>query len=150
ELNRAVAEQRRRRQPDYVNPAFILRVQMSGPLMEENWEQLGLTLLSSDEDKTLILFSNADDMAEFRQRLAAYSQGPRVNRKNAPYAWFLNHIETIGAVGPRDRIGIRFREAGLATPEDLQDQELYLVDIELWELGGRQARTRKLEELIGY
>lgn len=150
ELNQAIEEQRRRRQPEYVNPALILRVQMSGPLMEEDWERLGLTLLSSDEDRTLVLFSNAEDMAAFRERLTAYSQGPQANRQNAPHAGFLNNIEEIGAVGPQDRLGIRFREDGITSLEDIVDEQEYLVDVELWELGGRQVRTRKLDNVSEY
>ncbi|MEY9421833.1 hypothetical protein ABIF69_008275 [Bradyrhizobium japonicum] len=55
ELDTAITEQQRRRRPEFIDPSLILRVRMTGMTMEEDWERLGLTLLASDEDKTLIL-----------------------------------------------------------------------------------------------
>ncbi len=46
ELDTATQEQRRRRKPEFVDPSLILRVQMTGALLEEEWERLGLTVLS--------------------------------------------------------------------------------------------------------
>src|SRR5690606_37617715 len=59
-------------------------------------------------------------------------------------------IEEIGTVEPRDRIGIRFREDGLVEPDDFQEQETYVVDVELWDLGRRELRTRKLDQVSDY
>ncbi|WP_204349509.1 hypothetical protein, partial [Stenotrophomonas maltophilia] len=44
ELDTAIAEQQRRRRPEFVDPSLILRVRMTGMTMEEDWERLGLTL----------------------------------------------------------------------------------------------------------
>lgn len=129
---------------------MILRVQMTGALLEDDWNQLGLTVLSSDEDRTLVLFSNTDDMTAFRERLAAFSRGAQPGRQAPAYAAFIGGIETIGAVEPRDRIGIRAREAGFTTPEDFQAGESYTVDIELWDLGRRELRTRALDDVVAY
>ena len=52
ELDAAVATQQRRRKAEFVDPSLILRVHMSGQLLEEQWEQLGLTVLSSIRHKT--------------------------------------------------------------------------------------------------
>jgi hypothetical protein len=51
DLDTAIAEQQRRRRPEFVDPSLILRVRMTGMTMEDDWAQLGLTLLASDEDK---------------------------------------------------------------------------------------------------
>ena len=112
ELETAVAEQRERRKPEFVDPSLVLRVRMAGGAMEADWEQLGLTLLASDPDRTLVLFSSSEDMAAFRERLAAFAGGPPPDHKGAPYAAFIGGIEEIGSLDPRDRIGIRFREEG--------------------------------------
>jgi hypothetical protein len=66
ELDAAVQTQQRRRKPEFVDPSLILRVQMTGALLEEQWEQLGLTVLSSDVDRTLVLFASTEDMRDFR------------------------------------------------------------------------------------
>ncbi|WP_197277156.1 S8 family peptidase [Sphingomonas profundi] len=150
ELDDAVQTQQRRRPPEFVDPSLILRVQMTGALLEEDWNQLGLTVLSSDEDRTLVLFSSTDDMTAFRERLAAFSRGAQPGRQAPAYAAFIGGIETIGAVEPRDRIGIRAREAGFTAPEDFQPGESYTVDVELWDLGRRELRTRALDDVVAY
>lgn len=75
ELDTVVAEQQRRRRPELVDPSLILRGRMTGMMMEEDWERLGLTLLASDEDKTLILFASSNGLQSFRDRLQTYAQG---------------------------------------------------------------------------
>jgi len=149
-LDRAVEIQRDRRQPEFVDPSLILRVQMTGALLEQDWEQLGLIVLSSDADRTLVLFASSDDMREFRERLDAYSKGAALGRKNPAFAGFIGNIESIGAVEPRDRIGLRFRQDGFNDLTDFVEDTLYLVDIELWDLGRRELRERKLDQLERY
>jgi subtilisin family serine protease len=150
ELAEAINTQRQRRKPEFVDPNLILRVQMSGPLMEADWDQLGLTILSSDPDRTLVLFSSTEDMAGFRARLAAYRGGPHGDQKHPPYNSFVAGIEAIGAVEPKDRIGVRFREAGIVQPTDFVGGETYIADIELWDVGRRDVRERKIAQLNAY
>lgn len=150
ELDEAVAVQRQRRRPDVIDPSLILRVQMTGSLLEEQWEQLGLTVLSSDIDRTLVLFSSADEMTEFRQRLDAYARGAPAGQKYPPYAGFIATIESIGAVEPRDRIGLRLREEGFNDPEDFAEAAELLLDLELWDVGRHELRERKLQQIGDY
>jgi hypothetical protein len=149
ELDAAIEVQQQRRKPEFVDPSLILRVQMTGPPMEEDWERLGLTVLSSDADRTLVLFASREDMTEFRDRLDAYRGGAPEGKKNPPYNAFVGTIETIGSVEPRDRVGRRFREDGVVEPADFV-AGLYLVDIELWDLGERRLRERKLDQIVSY
>lgn len=150
ELDAAVETQRQRRKPEFVDPSLILRVRMTGAPMEEDWERLGLTVLSSDVDRTLVLFASSDDMGEFRERLDAYQSGPQDGHKHAPYNSFIGTIETIGSVEPRDRVGLRFREDGFVEPTDFEVGTSYLVDIELWDFGSRDLRKRKLDQISTY
>lgn len=150
QLEAATQAQRRRRKPEFVDPSLILRVQMTGALLEEDWERLGLSVLSSDADRTLVLFASSDDMHDFRARLDAYRRGAPPGQKNPPYNTFIAGIESIGSVEPRDRVGPRFREEGLSGVEDFLPQALYLVDVELWDLGERRLRERKIEDVIRY
>lgn len=150
ELNQAVVVQRQRRRPNAVNPALILRVQMSGPLLEEEWAKVGLTVLSSDEDRSLILFASTDELADFRRKLEAYGLGVQGDKVNPSYAGFIANVEAIASVAPRDRIGVRAREAGLVEVDDFQAGTDYIVDIELWDLGRRDLRERKLDDIVAY
>ena len=150
DLNSAIALQQSRRDPKIVDPFVILRVQMSGPPMENDWEQIGLTVVSSDADKTIVLFSSNDELNEFRQRLDAYQAGPPPGQKHSPYIGFVSSIEKIDEVSPEDRIGFRFKEDGFSELSDFEVGTSYLVDIELWEIGRRDVRAKKLNDIAVY
>lgn len=150
ELTQAIQAQQRRRRPEFVDPSLILRARMSGPLLEEDWNQLGLTVLSSDEDRTLVLFSSTEDLTQFRRRLAAYAQGTPPGQKHPTYNAFIGGIETIGTVEPRDRIGLRARNSGLTEATDFLGSTQYTVDVEIWDIGRRELRERKLNQIASY
>lgn len=150
DLDAAVETQRDRRKPEFIDPSLILRVQMTGALLEEQWEQLGLTVVSSDADRTLVLFASSDDMRDFRNRLDAYQGGPPPGQKTTPYNAFIGMIEAISTVEPRDRIGVRFREEGFGDPVDFENQRIFLIDLELWDLGDRRVREHKLNQVVAY
>jgi hypothetical protein len=132
ELETAVEVQVRRRRAEFIDPSLILRVQMTGNLLEEEWEHLGLTVLSTNADRSLILFSSTDEMQEFRERLYGYSRGIPAGQKYPRYNAFIGSIETIGPVEPRDRIGFRFQEEGFTEPEDFPEDDSYLVDVAIF------------------
>ncbi len=125
-------------------------MRVTGAPLEEDWERLGLTVLASDADRTLVLFASSDEMQEFRARLDAYEAGAPPGQKHAPYNNFIAGIESIGSVEPRDRIGSRLREEGFSAPDDFVDRTSYLVDVELWDLGERRVRERKIVDVINY
>ena len=150
QLDAAVAEQQRRRRPEFVDPSLILRVRMSGMTLEEDWERLGLTLLASDEDKTLILFASGDDLQAFRDRLQAYSQGTPPGQGASAYSGFIDRVEEIGALEPRDRIGLRLREEGMTQPDEFAAERIFVIDFELWDIGRRELRTRKLDQIADF
>jgi len=150
ELAVAVDAQTRRRRPNVVDPALILRVRMAGPLLEEDWNRAGLTLLSSDADRNLVLFANDQELTEFRRKITAYGRGTPVGQQNPSFAAFVGGIEDIGSVEPRDRLGLRAREDGFTEVADFQDGTTYIVDVELWDIGNRPYRSRKLDEIEAY
>jgi hypothetical protein len=150
ELDAVVAEQRRRRPPEFIDPSLILRVRMTGMTMEEEWERLGLTVLASDEDKTLVLFASNEEMRDFRSRLQAYSEGTPRGQVGPRYTGFISRVEEIGEVEPRDRIGLRLREEGLTEPDHFAEGRAFVLDVELWDIGRRELRAQKLQRLADY
>ena len=123
---------------------------MTGAFLEEDWNRVGLTVLSSDEDRTLVLFSSSEEMADFRARLAAYGRGALPGRAAPPNNAFFAGIQSISAIASRDRIGVRFREEGVTEAADFQAGDSYTVDVELWDLGRRDLRERKLNDINAY
>ncbi|MEF9606017.1 hypothetical protein O4J55_28310, partial [Paracoccus sp. PXZ] len=96
------------------------------------------------------MFSSAGDLAALIQRLDAFDGPIPVGQASRRYEGFVSRIESVGTLAPRDRLGIRFREAGLTEAADLQDAQVYTVDIELWDFGGRAARERKADEIEAF
>lgn len=141
------------RPPRGINPDLILRVELNpeAGLDEEMWERCGLTLLSVDENKTLILFSSDEELTGFNRRLEQYQVGPtRRGQRSSPHSGLFSCIDEIGEVRPEDRIGRLFRLAGITTCEDFQTNESYTVDVELWDLGTRTLCQDKLNEIRAY
>lgn len=64
QLTSAIETQKRRRRPT-VTPSLILRVRLTAAVTESEWEQLGLAVLSTDADRTLVLFSSSDELKQF-------------------------------------------------------------------------------------
>ncbi|TPQ51188.1 hypothetical protein C2U72_09590 [Prosthecomicrobium hirschii] len=144
ELDTAIEVQRLRRRPTAIRPELILRVSMLGQRFEDDWEALGLTVLSSDADRSLVLFSSNEELRDFRERIAAYSGGAREGRRAAPHNAFLSSIEGIRTVEPVDRIGPRLRDAGITRPEDFGEKQSYVLDVELWDIGHRDVRQERV------
>ncbi len=148
EAEEAATAQRRARPAAFVDPSLLLRVRMDGHVQEETWDALGLTVVSSDEDRTVLLFSSDGDLSEFTQRLSAYDAPlAKPNQKNPNYAGLVGQINDIGALAPRDRLGPKLRAAGFTEAADLQDDERYLLDVELWEFGSRARREDKTADI---
>src|ERR1700733_13379874 len=61
--------QRRAKGAIRVIPGLVIRVRTSGVLPEEEWERAGLTVLGTDADTSVVLFSNDAELKEFRRRL---------------------------------------------------------------------------------
>ncbi|MBK8907786.1 MAG: hypothetical protein IPM60_07735, partial [Rhodospirillales bacterium] len=118
--------------------------------MEEDWERLGLTLLATDDDNTLVLFSSNDDLRDFRTRLDAYEGVIPEGQAGRRYEGFINRIGGIGTITPRDRLGVRAKEEGFTEVTDFQNEELYTVDVELWEIGPQAARRAVAEQIIAF
>ncbi len=147
EVNEAVAAQQQQRPVEFVDPSLILKVEMNGLALEDEWDKVGLRLLSNDKDNTVILFSSTDELRQFRGKLAAYEGPIPAGQAGRRYSGFINRIERVGVLEPNDRLGIRLQERGFTEVADFQDDEIYVVDIELWDFAGQPARRRKADEI---
>lgn len=150
EVNDAVQKQQAARSAQFIDPSLILRVRMQGMLLEPDWEKLGLTLLSTDDDRNIVLFSSDGDLTAFLARLEAYDSPIPEGQQGRRYEGFVTRIENVGTLEPRDRLGVRLKEEGFTEATDLQDDEAYTVDIELWDFGARAARERKATEIEAF
>src|SRR5712671_2245749 len=113
---------------DGLDPSLILRVRLhpNTAVDEENWERCQLTLLSIDQDRTLVLFSSDQQLEEFRRRLRDYRVGPQAEgQKNAPYAAIFACIDHIESVREEDRIGRLLRQRGIIDANGIDPEQRY-------------------------
>jgi hypothetical protein len=137
-------------QPEGINPDLILRIQLhpTATVDEEAWDRCDLKLLSIDRGKTLVLFASDQQLAEFRQRLQAYQAGPRdADQRSPQYASIFSCIDRIETVGGEDRIGRSFHMAGILTSNDIHLDEVFIVDVELWDFGSREANQERVDQI---
>ena len=148
ETQAAVAVQQAAKPAAFVDPSLLLRVQVDGHIAESEWEKLGLSVVSSDADRTVLLFSSTGDVTEFLDRLGKFDAPPaKPDQKNPNYAGLVGRIDEIGGLAPRDRLGPKIKAEGFVEAEDLQDEVRYVLDIELWEFGTRPRREAKVAEI---
>ena len=136
------------RPSQFVDPSLVFRVQMNGAALEDEWEKAGMRLLSSDKNHSIVVFSSTDDLSSLQKRLDAYDEPIPAGRKNKSYSNFVARIDEIKAIESQDRIGFRFKESEVLSVEDIKNDEMYIVDIELWEFGDRGERERKANEIM--
>jgi hypothetical protein len=138
--------QRRAQGAIRVIPGLIIRVRTSGVLPEEEWERAGLTVLGTDADTSVVLFSNDGELQNFRRRLREYSQGTPEGQVNPRYASLINAIEELGPLRAEDRLGPILRREGV-NPQNFVPEEVYVVDVELWDIGTQQERGARVNEI---
>lgn len=147
QLDSTVAHIRSKRRPRNIVPSLIMKVKFEGSATDEDWERLGLHVLSHDEDRTLVLFSSNDSLLSLKERINAYSGPIPADQKNPAYNNFVGNLTSIEAITANDRLGIRLREDGFVSLADFDEDDFYLVDVELWEFGGRIEREAKIESI---
>lgn len=147
QVDQAVAIQKQNRSDQFIDPSLVFRVQMSGNALEDEWDKLGMRLLSSDKDYNIVVFSSTDDLSALTNRLDVYDDPVPKGKKNRRYANFVARIDEIRAIDAKDRIGFRFKEIGVENVDDIMNDDMHTVDVELWEFGNRNVRERKVDEI---
>lgn len=144
----AVTAQQGAKPAAFVDPSLLLRVRIEGHVAEDEWERLGLSVVSSDADRMVLLFSSTGDITEFLHRLDRFDAPPaKAGQKARNYAGLVGRIDGVGTLAPRDRLGPKIKAAGFTEAGDLQDDKRYVLDVELWEFGTRSRREAKVEEI---
>lgn len=152
QVDQVMTKFQERTRPQQIDPSLVLKIRLNpdANIDEETWERCGLSLLSVDKGKTLVLFASDSQLADFKRRLTEYTGGPQGDRKSAPHTQIFASIDEIGEVLPADRIGRVFRTEGISTPDDIEDSQELAVDVELWDLGTTTANTNKVNEIRAY
>ena len=134
-----VQSPRRESSPFRLNPKLIFKLRLSqdGYLSEERLPSMGLTLLAQEPkaNKAIVVFSDDQQLTEFRDRLSTYSSD-----EGYEYAE-LDAIEELVPLEPSDRLG------RLLELEPMQQGELAALDLELWHTGDMPEMRQYLGDL---
>lgn len=114
-----------------VDPSLILKIKVSGLIAEEEWQKLGLSILSVEGDKTTVLFADDKSLASFHQKVDAYRGPIPVGQKAPSFSQLIGAIDEVSLVQPADRIGRLLRAEGLDTPQAFDVNKNYTLDFEL-------------------
>ncbi len=146
--------------PAGIQPHLVFRVPLSPTAstqsLAEFIEKLGITVVSIESDNAIIAFRDDANLTEFREAVQSYEQGPQsgVNpRTGQPYAttqWdVLEHIEAaeMRLWDRQDRIGRRLLHIIGDEGQSIHDNQLYVVDVELWHRGTDELARAGVQEL---
>lgn len=128
-----------------IDPALIFKVINKQPLDQGKLNTLNLTLLSnvgSQGGNDCILFSDNEQMETFFNKINLYKQGVTIN-KTPHYNDFFSSIIDVLPLTAEDRKGHRLLNIEIDNEQD------YWVNLELWHLGDRQLMNRKIETYKG-
>src|SRR5450432_762057 len=133
-----------------VDPALIFKVRTVSNVADEDWASAGLTVLGTDDDKTVVLFASDGELQEFKRRLSEYSKGVSKDQKNPSYSSLIAAIEDLGSLTPEDRLGSVLKEEGFASSANFSEQSIYRLDVELWGVGDQANRAARINEIEAY
>jgi len=130
-----------------INPSLIVRIRTVGVIPNEEWERIGLVVLGTNDDQSVILFSSDNDLQEFQRRLNEYARGIPEGQVNPQYNNLFAAIEEIGVLRPIDRIGSRLISNGITTSDDFIEEQEYRLDVELWDFDNQINRGFRINEI---
>jgi hypothetical protein len=143
-----------------VQPHLVFRVPViagaSSADLIELLEEVGISIVGIELDGAIIAFRDDANLAEFRQALDAYIQGPRggINPQTGrPYArtkwdvFELIEAEQMRLWSRPDRVGRRLAEAAGSEGRNLEPARIYVVDVEVWHRGTRDLARQAIDEI---
>jgi hypothetical protein len=145
----AIEDVRLAPRPEGVDPALILRVRTSAMIDENQWRLAGFSVLGIDPNKVVLLFSDDQQLSEFRRMVAEYESGltRREGQKRPSQSWVEAIVpDGVAPLGPEDRIGSLLRQ--LRDSGGLDPDVPYRLDAELWRLGSLETARERLEQLL--
>lgn len=138
-LNREFEESVQDTPPEF-DPAFIFRLTLDEYVDHEEWRRSGLTLLSEESSKVVVLFSD-DQIEEFQSRIGQYGQEVPENQRSPRYSWIASLTNDMSLWGREDRIGKKLSEIEIVPENE------YRVDVELWHYRTVEECRERLNEL---
>ncbi|WP_156394372.1 S8 family peptidase [Mesorhizobium sp. Root172] len=127
--------------------AIILKINTEGYVNEELLAGANLQILAQRDDTATVVLSMDPNLTSLRDRSALYSGPIPTTQKDAPHSNLFKAIEGFAELVPADRIGSALMRRGIAGPEDVPDDEIFLLDVELWDVNDQGLRELYVERV---
>lgn len=147
-----------------IKPHLVFRVPVapntSAASLAKPMEAVGIRVLNVEPDGAIIAFHGDANLADFKKALRSYRAGPKINpATHAPYAstkwdvFEIIEVDQMRSLSRNDRIGRRLASEIGADASAVDNDKLYIVDVELWHAGSKpfaREALKELEQLIAH
>lgn len=141
-----------------IKPHLVFRVPVardtSAVALVKPLKEVGIRVLNVDPDGAVIAFREDANLTDFKEALEICKAGPKINPKTQkPFGstkWDIFEIidaENMRCLTPADRIGPHLSSEIGPDGGSIDNQKLYILDIELWHSGSKDFAGKSLEEL---
>lgn len=113
---------------------FLIKVQVAKDVRPEDFENLGVEVVSEESQTVILAFADNDRLAEFEARLATIMRGEQAEKQALFYA-----MEAFTNWTPEDRKG------GALLVEGFPEEEEFVLDIELWPIATKRDREKLID-----
>lgn len=128
--------------PSQFDPGLLLKLHIqAGTITEEALHSFGIDVVSEETDETLIVFLNEQAKQEFLRRLGRYQGGESGRGVSANV---FHAIEEVATWQRQDRLGRTLRS------EHWTDEEIKVVDVELWPRESNQLNRRECDQTVSW
>jgi hypothetical protein len=115
------------------DPTVILKITTDGYLGEDALTGVGLQILEQRSDDVTVALSVDPSLAVLRERSHQYAGPIPITQAGARHASFFGVIDSFDELSANDKIGSALARHGFSTLEMIPDDDVFLIDVELWD-----------------
>ena len=119
----------------------MLVFELGASIDADEFRRAGLRVVDSSDGLLVVAFADDPELADFRERLDAFSGGVPEGQGSEPYAQFFDAIDRIRPFAPQDRV-----TPELATAIREHGSDVLRIDVECWHPGTANRAQEWLSE----
>ena len=138
------------------DPTVILKINTDGYLGEDALTGVGLRILEQRSDDVTVALSVDPNLTVLRERSQQYAGPIPATQIGARHAGLFGVIDSFDELRANDKIGSALARHGFETVEMIPEDEVFLIDVELWDVNEDLLRelyvdriARKADEFGG-
>ena len=129
------------------DPTVILKINTDGYLSEDALTGVGLQILEQRADDVTVVLSVDPNLTVLQERSQQYAGPIPVTRVGARHAGLFGVIDSFDELSANDKIGSALARHGFATVEMIPDDDVFLIDVELWDVNEDLLRDLHVDRI---